>query len=117
MQLNSEIKTVNVYVGSDGKLHFVNSGGADSVLPFNKVSYTDFSIPEGITEKVISLSDIPGSTEIIGAGATERIYTGWTGLSVSYTSTQVTLSWGIDTGAGNRPVTAYGNWKVRVWWR
>ena len=33
--LNSEIKTVNVYVGSDGKLHFVNSGGADSVLPFS----------------------------------------------------------------------------------
>ena len=95
----------------------MNSGGADSVLPFNKVSYTDFSIPEGITEKVISLSDIPGSTEIIGAGATERIYTGWTGLSVSYTSTQVTISWGIDTGAGNRPVNAYGNWKVRVWWR
>ncbi len=26
---------MNVYVGSDGKLHFVNSGGADSVLPFN----------------------------------------------------------------------------------
>ena len=26
---------MNVYVGGDGKLHFVNSGGADSVLPFN----------------------------------------------------------------------------------
>ena len=35
--LNSEIKTVNVYVGSDGKLHFTNSGGADTVLPFSPV--------------------------------------------------------------------------------
>lgn len=116
-QLYQNMKKINIYVGTDNKLHFINSVGADSVLPFNKVSYTDFSIPEGTVQKVISLSDIPGSTEIIGAGATERIYTGWTGLSVSYTSTQVTLSWGIDTGAGNKPVTAYGNWKVRVWWR
>lgn len=37
-QLNSEIKAVNVYVGSDGKLHFTNSGGADSVLPFSSIN-------------------------------------------------------------------------------
>lgn len=33
--LSRDLTRVNVYVGSDGKLHFVNSGGADSVLPFN----------------------------------------------------------------------------------
>ena len=28
---------MNLYVGEDdGKLHFVNAGGADSVIPFNK---------------------------------------------------------------------------------
>ena len=37
-QLSSEIKAVNVYVGSDGKLHFTNSGGADSVLPFSSIN-------------------------------------------------------------------------------
>lgn len=26
---------VRIYVGTDGKLHFTNSGGADTVLPFN----------------------------------------------------------------------------------
>lgn len=34
-ELNRDLGRVNVYVGGDGKLHFVNSGGADSVLPFN----------------------------------------------------------------------------------
>ena len=41
-RLISEIKTVNVYVGSDGKLHFVNSGGADSVLPFSQKATITF---------------------------------------------------------------------------
>lgn len=35
---NSNLQNVNVYVGADGKLHFVDSGGADSVLPFNSIS-------------------------------------------------------------------------------
>lgn len=34
IRLSSELDRVNVYVGSDGKLHFVNSGGADTALPF-----------------------------------------------------------------------------------
>lgn len=33
--LNSNIGKVNVYVGEDEKLHFVNKDGADSVLPFS----------------------------------------------------------------------------------
>ena len=43
IRLNSEIKTVNIYVGSDGKLHFVNSGGADSVLPFSPKATITFT--------------------------------------------------------------------------
>lgn len=35
-QLNSETDRIRVYVGSDGKLHFVNKAGADSVIPFNR---------------------------------------------------------------------------------
>lgn len=34
-QLSSELGKVNVYVGSDGKLHYVNKDGADSALPFS----------------------------------------------------------------------------------
>ena len=37
-QINSDLAKVKVYVGSDGKLHFVNSGGADSVLPFSRTA-------------------------------------------------------------------------------
>lgn len=35
-QLSSETDRIRVYVGSDGKLHFVNKAGADSVIPFNR---------------------------------------------------------------------------------
>ena len=34
--LNSNVNNINVNVGEDGKLHFVDSKGADTVLPFNK---------------------------------------------------------------------------------
>ena len=41
--LNSNITTqtgkINIYVGNDKKLHFVNSTGADSVLNFNNGGY------------------------------------------------------------------------------
>lgn len=33
--LNSSLTKVKTYVGSDGKLHFVDAKGADSVLPFS----------------------------------------------------------------------------------
>lgn len=38
-ELSRDLTRVNVYVGGDGKLHFVNSGGADSALPFNVEPY------------------------------------------------------------------------------
>lgn len=34
-ELNSSLGQVKTYVGSDGKLHFVDASGADSVLPFS----------------------------------------------------------------------------------
>lgn len=33
--LQTNLNNIKTYVGSDGKLHFTNSAGADSVLPFN----------------------------------------------------------------------------------
>ena len=36
--LDSSLTNVNVYVGDDEKLHFVDSAGADSVLPFSSES-------------------------------------------------------------------------------
>lgn len=38
-ELNKNIQNVNVYVGDDGKLHFVDSAGADSALPFNNGAF------------------------------------------------------------------------------
>ena len=36
--LNKSLSKVNVYVGTDGKLHFVNASGADSVLNFSSIT-------------------------------------------------------------------------------
>ena len=33
---NNNMKKIKTYVGTDGKIHFVDSTGADSVLPFSK---------------------------------------------------------------------------------
>lgn len=115
-QLSSELGGCRFGYTEDGQPGY-KKDGADTVYPFRSdVYYTDFSIPNGLTQKVISLSDIPGATEIIGAGAIDRIYTGWTGLSVSYTSTQATIWWKADTAAGIDAVNSNGNWKVRIWW-
>ena len=35
-ELNTSLLSVTTYVGSDGKLHFTDSTGADSVLPFSR---------------------------------------------------------------------------------
>lgn len=37
-EVYSSLTNVNVYVGDDEKLHFVDSAGADSVLPFSSES-------------------------------------------------------------------------------
>lgn len=43
-QLSSETDRIRVYVGSDGKLHFVNKAGADTVIPFDSYPYPDITI-------------------------------------------------------------------------
>ena len=43
-ELNSSLTNVNVYVGEDEKLHFVDSTGADSVIPFSNVEKIPFTI-------------------------------------------------------------------------
>lgn len=40
--VNSSLNGINVYVGDDKKLHFVDSAGADTVIPFNKSTEVAF---------------------------------------------------------------------------
>lgn len=43
-EVNNSLKTVKTYVGEDGKLHFVDSEGADSVLPFSSAKSGVFTV-------------------------------------------------------------------------
>lgn len=43
-ELAGNAEKINIYVGEDGKLHFVDAGGADSVLPFSGSAGDSFKI-------------------------------------------------------------------------
>ena len=58
-QLNQSLTNINIYVGKDKKLHFVDSSGADTVLPFN--SYDD--------------GRIQGRNDVIGSPNSYGLYT------------------------------------------
>lgn len=56
-ELNSNLGNIRTYVGEDGKLHFTDSTGADSVLPFNSYLISEFKIipnaPSGENQSVM----------------------------------------------------------------
>lgn len=87
-QLSSETDRIRVYVGNDGKLHFVNKAGADSVLPFNSFKFLA-AVPYNTSR--VSGSSIPFdlsaySGEVIIAFAFIWAY------GVSLDTTQITFS-------------------------
>lgn len=88
IRLNSETDRIRVYVGNDGKLHFVNKAGADSVLPFNSFKFLA-AVPYNTSR--VSGSSIPFdlsaySGEVIIAFAFIWAY------GVSLDTTQITFS-------------------------
>ena len=58
-EVNQSLTNINTYVGKDKKLHFVDSSGADTVLPFN--SYDD--------------GRIQGRNDVIGSPNSYGLYT------------------------------------------
>lgn len=87
-ELSSETDRIRVYVGNDGKLHFVNKAGADSVLPFNSFKFLA-AVPYNTSR--VSGSSIPFdlsaySGEVIIAFAFIWAY------GVSLDTTQITFS-------------------------
>lgn len=53
-KINGDLSKVKVYVGSDGKLHFTDRTGADTVLPFSRslISVGGYSGRPNISPKV-----------------------------------------------------------------
>lgn len=60
-EINQSLTNINTYVGEDGKLHFVNSTGADTVLPFNpqKASSGEHIFSKGYARDAIDLGYKP----------------------------------------------------------
>lgn len=67
-EVSVNLNKVRVYVGSDGKIHFVNSAGADSALPFKR----DFQVTVTTSSKLYQANNL---SLIWGTATTVGIYT------------------------------------------
>lgn len=67
--LNSNIGNIKIYVGEDGKIHFTNKDGADSVLPFSSAPETLILKKETTTSDSsisITIMAVPGLYILVG---------------------------------------------------
>lgn len=100
--VNTKVTKVKTYVGSDGKLHFTNASGADTVLNFNfiKTGITSNAMTEQGTVTV-NLGFKPNCVVVIGANlSTLRFYSSTEKYSkqfnkdeiYEYTSSYITIT-------------------------
>lgn len=71
--LSSNCNSINVYVGSDGKIHFKNSAGADTALNFNKtivqnVTFKEYTFKKTGTVRSTVVVSFPSPSEMFGSG-------------------------------------------------
>lgn len=52
-EVNRSLTQIKTYVGEDGKLHFINSAGADTVIPFNS-GYKEVAIVIACYQRMVS---------------------------------------------------------------
>lgn len=67
-ELNQKINKVKTYVGSDGKLHFTDASGADSVLPFSSGLSKAYSSTSKTSSKSYTIT-ADGTYTIIAVGS------------------------------------------------
>ena len=71
---NQSLTNVRTYVGEDGKLHFVDSSGADTVLPFSS----------GYKEVAIVFADYQRVVACILIKPNKSVHYGWSSLQGDY---------------------------------
>lgn len=106
-ELNNDLTKVKVYVGSDKKLHFVNSAGADSVLNFSStlveqsfsknITTGSYQIPKTITKNGVTYNYVGVKSltlvSILNSGGSYTISVNNTGLvSINNPATSGTLN-------------------------
>lgn len=102
---------IKTYVGSDGKLHFVDASGADSVLPFNKIP-EEFMMACGISG-YWGLSTIVKSDNSVTRGTANGSVSGEY-ISVISKSSQISVTAKkaakylyVDSATGTNTIQAY----------
>ena len=95
--LNSNSQKIKTYVGTDGKLHFVNSAGADTALNFSSGSSTTKLLSINISCQVVG-----GGVYQYGSGVVTLSYDS-NGNFVKLTGS-TTFSWNGTAGTS----TSYG---------
>ena len=73
-EVTQSLTNINTYVGKDGKLHFVDSTGADTVIPFNS----------GYKEVAIVFADYQRVVACILIKPDKSVHYGWGSLQGDY---------------------------------
>lgn len=73
-QINSDLSNIDVYVDAEGKLHYVDKDGADSVLPFKRFNEDDVHITKGNSAATIYTVPKDGKAYIIYASGKQSSY-------------------------------------------
>lgn len=70
--LNSSLSKVKTYVGEDGKLHFIDSAGADTALPFSNNEWEEIKIVTLSSDLTINLGRRP-----------KELFVGWSAANTT----------------------------------
>lgn len=102
-ELSNDLKKVNVYVGEDKKLHFTDSEGADSVLPFNQVQNVTGEIKGN--KNTVSLGFRPDYIYVEFGNAFEikRLYSIYSGNADGITISEDGFSYSFGAGNASTP--------------
>jgi len=104
-ELNSSLDKVRTYVGTDGKIHFVNSAGADTVLNFNKgtsqgtVSVTVSGSASTYKSYVTAAASVSGTTNFIINFDTKTVTVSSGGYTLGVSATSQSDNDGRSTSA------------------
>lgn len=117
-ELNNSLTKVKTYVGDDGKLHFIDSAGADSVLPFSTTgNYGSFTF-DSSGNITITTDQEPTEVVALYKSKSSSIYNHQAYYNKNHTSMNVKISVsGNSFSINNNNSSAFGGSTGEYIWR
>lgn len=120
-EVNNSLNKVKTYVGSDGKLHFTDASGADSVLPFTNVKWNEATYTASATYREDNNNyKVVYKTNITGKTLFEDLFFQVVAHTSCGDGTEVIISsYSYDPNTGNLTIVGWYSQssKIKVWYR